>query len=472
MLTWQDFTLACAAYAEEEPLYSEIAAEARENIVRLSSYPSLVLWCGNNENYLGYYDWNWQLELEEKTWGAQYYEELFPKLIAELNPTRSYIPGSPFSSIAGTHPNAPDSGTMHIWDVWNARGYDRYRDHVPRFAAELGWQAPPNWVTLKRAISDDPLTPDSPGMLAHQKATFGNSKLLWGLLPHFERPDDMPTWNWSMQLNQARAFRTAIEHLRSYSPRCAGVIMWQLNDMWPVTSWAVIDGDERPKPAFYAVAHSYSERVVTVQPSGAGLSAVLVDDSGARWSAVVTVRRLTLDGVERAGMRKDITVGPFETVEVGLPAEISTPDEAANELIVVSLGKARGTWFFAPPRDSALAPAELKTTVTPTATGASAHVMAANLVRDLSILADVVHPDARVDKGLITLLPGEEVTFQVTIDPGTKQIMARNAGAQRVTSAPAGQSGVEEAAELINAQQVDWKRLTQSGAIRSANELV
>jgi len=64
--------------------------------------------------------------------------------------------------------------------------------------------------------------------------------------------------------------------------------MWQLNDMWPVTSWAVTDG------------------------------------------------------VERAAMRKDIAVGPFETVEAELPAEISTPDEAANELIVVSLGQARG----------------------------------------------------------------------------------------------------------------------------------
>lgn len=496
MLTWQDFTLACAAYAEEEPLYSEIAAEAHENIVRLSSHPSLVLWCGNNENYLGYHDWNWQLELEEKTWGARYYEELFPKLIAELNPTRAYIPGSPFSSIAGTHPNAPDSGTMHIWDVWNARGFDRYRDHVPRFAAELGWQAPPNWATLKRAISDDPLTPDSPGMLAHQKATFGNSKLLWGLLPHFKRPDDMPTWNWAMQLNQARAFRTAIEHLRSYSPRCAGVIMWQLNDMWPVTSWAVIDGDERPKPAFYAVAQSYSERIVTVQPRGAGLSAVVVEDSGAPWSAQLTMQRLTLAGAQRAGMCKDVTVGPFETMEVQLPAEISTPDDAANEFIVVSLGEARGTWFFAPPRDSALAPAQLKTTITPTDTGAAVHVAAANLVRDLSILADVVHPNARVDKSLITLLPGEEVTFQVTIEHGTKPSMARNTGVQAVASAPIGQTGVDEAAhrasspapdgqigvdaaaELVNTQpvdwyrEVDWHRLGESGAIRSANELV
>jgi len=116
--------------------------------------------------------------------------------------------------------------------------------------------------------------------------------------------------------------------------------------------------------------------------------------------------------------------------------------------------------------------------------------MAANLVRDLSILADVVHPDARVDKGLITLLTGEEVTFQVTIDHGTKPSMAPHTGVQRVASAPAGQTGVgevahrassaaparqtgvEEAAELINTEQVDWHRLAESGAIRSTNELV
>src|SRR5690625_1775391 len=133
-------------------------------------------------------------------------------------------------------------------------------------------------------------------MPSHQKATCGNSKLLSCLLHHFNRPDDMPRCNWAKQLNQARAFRTAIEHFLSYARRCAGLVMWQLNDRWPVTSWAVIDGDDRPKPAFYAVAQSYSERIVTVQPRGSGLSAVLVEDSGAPWSAELMVQRLTFDG--------------------------------------------------------------------------------------------------------------------------------------------------------------------------------
>src|SRR5690625_1350947 len=437
MRTWQDFTRTCAAYAEEEPLYSEIEAEARENIVRLAPHPSLVLWCGNNENYLGYFDWNWQIELEDKTWGAGYYEKLFPALIAELNPTRFYIPGSPFSSLPDTHPNAADSGTMHIWDVWNSVGYENYRNHVPRFAAELGWQAPPTWATLQQALSDDPLTPESPGMLAHQKATFGNSKLLWGLLPHFKRPDDMATWNWAMQLNQARAFRTAIDHLRSHSPRCAGVVMWQINDMWPVTSWAVIDGYGRPKAAYYAVAQSYADRIVTIQPRGEDFVAAIVEGAGESWSGELLIQRLAFDGTELASVRQDLALEAFETREVQIPDEIARAENPAGELIVASLDGVRGTWFFAPPRDSELAPANIEVVVSPTDTGASVRITAANLVRDLALLADVVHPEARVDQSLITLLPGEHVTLRVELPQG-----------------------------------IDAQRVNRAGVIRTANELV
>ena len=50
LLVWQDFLFACAAYPEEEPLRAEVLAEARDNVARLASHPSLVLWNGNNEN--------------------------------------------------------------------------------------------------------------------------------------------------------------------------------------------------------------------------------------------------------------------------------------------------------------------------------------------------------------------------------------------------------------------------------------
>ena len=68
-MVWQDFLLACAAYPEEEPHRSELEAEAREHVTRLSCHPSLVLWNGGNENLWGYVDWGWQEQLEGRTWG-------------------------------------------------------------------------------------------------------------------------------------------------------------------------------------------------------------------------------------------------------------------------------------------------------------------------------------------------------------------------------------------------------------------
>jgi len=34
----------------------------------------------------------------------------------------------------------------------------------------------------------------------------------------------------------------------------AGALVWQINDCWPVTSWAIVDYFLRPKPAFYSIA--------------------------------------------------------------------------------------------------------------------------------------------------------------------------------------------------------------------------
>ncbi len=81
----------------------------------------------------------------------------------------------------GLHPNDENHGTRHEWDVWNTDDYTHYRDHVPRFCSEFGFQGPPTWATLTRWIHDEPLTPDSPSFLTHQKAEDGNGKLDRGL---------------------------------------------------------------------------------------------------------------------------------------------------------------------------------------------------------------------------------------------------------------------------------------------------
>lgn len=416
VLTWQDFLFACAAYAEEDPLRSEVEAEVRDNVARLGHHASLVLWNGSNENIWGFHDWSWRQRLDGRTWGLGYYTELLPRVVAELDPDCAYTPSSPWSGSLEVHPNDPRHGSMHEWELWNRQDWPHYRDTVPRFMAEFGWQGPPAWSTLTRAISDDPLTPESPGMLVHQKAMQGNDKLTDGLVAHVPLPDAMEDWHWAMSWNQAIAVRTAIEHYRSWSPRCMGAVVWQLNDCWPVTSWAAVDGDGREKPLLVALRHAFADRLLTVQPRGeAGeLVVALVNDSAEGWRGDLVLRRIRYDGVEIEAVKVPVDLAPRTTTTIPVPADVARAQDAAGELLVASLGHESATWFYTEPRDSALRSPALHVEVTSTEDGARVRVTTDTVVRGLSLLADKVHPDAVVDDALVDLLAGESVTFHVT----------------------------------------------------------
>ncbi|MDR0960670.1 MAG: glycoside hydrolase family 2 protein [Propionibacteriaceae bacterium] len=414
VMTWQDFAFACAAYTEDEPLRSEVEAEAREHVARLASHPSLVLWNGSNENIWGHEVWGFAKRLDGKSWGLGYYTDLFPSILDEVDGTRPYTPSSPWSGSLDIVQNNPDHGSMHSWELWNREDWPNYRKTAPRFMAEFGWQGPPTWSTLTRAISDAPLTPESPGMLVHQKAMEGNNKLTDGLVAHVPMPDDMDDWHWAMSWNQATAVQTAIEHLRSWAPRTMGSVVWQLNDCWPVVSWAAVDGDERPKPLLYALAHAHADRLVTVQPRGDDLVVAVSNDTAEPWSGEMLVRRVGFDGDELASTTLSVTVGPRETITVLVPGEISTPTDPTAELLVATLGEVRGLWFFTEPRDSALvADPGLEVEVTPRSDGAEVRVRATHLTRSLTLLVDKVLPEAVVDDMLVDLLPGESATFHV-----------------------------------------------------------
>lgn len=414
MLVMQDFLFACAAYPEEPPVADEVAAEARDNVLRLASHPSLVTWTGNNENIWGWHDWDWQPQLRGRTWGAAYYYEVLPGIVAELDPTRPYWPGSPYSGSPHRHPNEPAHGSMHIWDVWNEEDYLHYRSYTPRFVAEFGWQAPPAWATLRRALSDEPLASDSPGMRHHQKAANGDRKLQRGLDAHLPAPRDFDDWHWLTQLTQARAISVAVEHLRSLRPVCMGAIVWQLNDCWPVTSWAAVDGDGRRKPLWYALRRIFADRLLTIQPREGGLALILVNESADTWSVPVAVTRLDFDGGLLAKHEQPVAVAPRSSATVPLPASLATPADPRVELLAASAGDERAWWFFAEDRDLSYPKAGYDAVVEPGPAGTRVTVTARTLLREVTLFPDRLDPAAQVDQALVTLLPGESTTFTVT----------------------------------------------------------
>jgi beta-mannosidase len=265
-------------------------------------------------------------------------------------------------------------------------------------------------------------------MLAHQKAAGGNTKLNKGITGHLPQPGegaaDFDDWLFAMQLQQARAVRYGIDRWRSLRGRCLGSIVWQLNDCWPVTSWAALDlgtnaaGQPvaRRKPLWYAVRSAYADRVAILKAAETGWRLALVNDGVEDWTATgqVELRRfsgevlwsLPLDVVVPVRARTDVTVNP------ALP-DGSTCDLA---LVVTVAGAERCVQLLVEDVDAAIPTPELDATVAPTATGVAVTVVAGSFLRSLCLFADRVAEDATADTLMVDLFPGESHTFDVAGD--------------------------------------------------------
>jgi beta-mannosidase len=417
LMVWQDFLFACAAYPEEQPLRGEVEAEARDNVVRLMPHPSLVLWNGNNENLWGFRDWDWEAPLAGDSWGEGYYLGVLPRIVAELDPTRPYTAGSPWSGSWDHHPNDPRHGTHHSWEVWNRQDYAEYRASVPRFVAEFGWQAPPALATLRRTLPGEELAPDSPGMLHHQKADDGNGKLNRGIERHFALPEgDFDRWHYLAQVVQARAVAAGIEHWRANWPVCAGTVVWQLNDCWPVSSWAAIDGDGRLKPLYHELRRVYADRLLAFVPGADGPVLAVDNQSGSPWRTALTLRRVGADGTVLREAVVEVEAAPRSVARPALPAEVVPAPGSGKELLVADADGLRAVHVPVVDKEFAYPAPHYDVRLETRAGSGTVDVVvtAHSLVRDLLLQADRLGPAAAADRGLITLLPGEEARIAVT----------------------------------------------------------
>ncbi|MGA4957668.1 glycoside hydrolase family 2 protein [Streptomyces lavendulocolor] len=453
LMVWQDFLFACAAYPEEQPLRGEVEAEARDNVVRLMPHPSLVLWNGNNENLWGFRDWDWEPGLAGDSWGEGYYLGLLPRIVAELDPTRPYTAGSPWSGSWDHHPNDTRHGTHHSWEVWNRQDYAEYRASVPRFVAEFGWQAPPALATLRRALPGEELAPDSPGMLHHQKAEDGNGKLNRGIARHFRLPeDDFDRWHYLAQVVQARAVGAGIEHWRAHWPLCAGTVVWQFNDCWPVSSWAAVDGDGRLKPLHHELRRVYADRLLTLLPGEDGPVLAVDNQSAEPWRTAVTLRLLDADGGAVREAVVPVGAAARSVARTPVPEELRPAPGSSKEFLVADADGLRAVHFPVPDKEFAYPPARYDVRVEdvplpdgsdepdgsdgpgrnsdgPDGRGGAVDVVvtAHTLVRDLLLQADRLAPGAAADTGLLTLLPGEEARIRVTGCGGVEAAAVRAA---------------------------------------------
>ncbi|MGW5588769.1 glycosyl hydrolase 2 galactose-binding domain-containing protein [Streptomyces sp. NPDC003857] len=429
ILVWHDFLFACAAYCEDETTAALVAAEAEQAVTRMSPHPSLVVWCGGNETVLGRHHWGWGDQIGERGWGARYYLDVLPNVLARLDPTRPYVPNSPWSGALDTDPAADTHGPSHLWDAWNEADYAHYRDHDPSFVAEMGWCGPDAWTTLERVLGGETPGPASPLTRHHLRAIDGMHKLTRGLQPHMPTPAEGADWHFATQLVQARAVAAGVEWLRSRE-RCGGAIIWQLNDCWPAISWSAIDVAGIEKPLWHALRHSFAPRLATVQPIAPGpthdptgrkgLAFTLVNDTAAEWAPTVDVLRIGLDGRELARTRLEVSCPAGALVTLPLDQAVASPTDPHAELLVVDANSVRTTWAYR--TDRTLTAPQPVLEVTDTFADGVLHltVTARTVTRDICVFPDrlatplgVPPQTLMVDTSMVTLLPGESHTFHI-----------------------------------------------------------
>jgi beta-mannosidase len=346
IMVWQDFMFACAPYPDHLDWFCQsVQAEAACNVRRLRNHPSLVLWCGNNENQMIY-------ERDGRLAGNRLYQETLPALCAELDPTRPYWPGSPFG---GAEPNSPNEGNQHCWLTWHWWAHpDVLRRYNGRFITEFGVQAPPALETVRKYIPSGGHSMTSRLMEHHNRDGAGTEKLYRYLAAEFNVPSDFADTVYLMQIAQAEIVKTGVEHWRSRKFRTAGALFWQFNDCWPATSWSCLDYERRPKALYHYARRFFAPVLPVIDRRDGRFTVTVVNDRPDPFEGELVCGCGLLTGDQDWVHRDGVRVGPNAALAVQAKPEeeleLSEPERRYFWCRLLEDGAeiARNTWLLLP----------------------------------------------------------------------------------------------------------------------------
>ncbi len=265
LIVFLDLMFACALYDPDERMMREMHEEVKQNVTRLHHHACLGLISGNNENEMHYVEAS---ERFKKVY-LEMYEDIFPHIISEIDPDIPYIPSSPTSCGHFIEPNNENYGDSHYWMVWHeGLPFSAYRDTNFRYLSEFGFQSFPCLKTVESFTEEYDRNVFSRIMEMHQRNGNANGKILTYLSQTFRYPNDFGTLLYASQLLQAEAIRYGVEHFRRNRGRCMGALYWQLNDIWPVASWASIDYYGRFKALQYVAKRFFAPVIISCCETG------------------------------------------------------------------------------------------------------------------------------------------------------------------------------------------------------------
>ncbi len=328
LLVWHDFMFSCMGYPSDRAFLAGVETEITQQVRRLQHHASVALWCGDNE-VIGSIGWDDVTRGNRERYVANYtrLNSLLQRIVEDEDPGRRFWPSSPslgyldFSD--GWHSDT--RGDTHFWQVWHeAAPFERARQVNPRFASEFGFQSFTSMNVIESFTAPADRNPSSPVMEQHQRNVGGNARILETMTRYFRFPKDFDQMVFLSQIQQGLAIKTAVEYWRSTKPRCMGTLYWQLNDTWPVASWASLDYGGQWKLLHYMARRFYRPLSVVAIPDEAANDIVFrgLNDIGARAGIGVEILAADMQGNTRRLHAGHSRLSPEGAVDiVRIPAD-------------------------------------------------------------------------------------------------------------------------------------------------------
>ncbi len=423
ILIWQDFCFACQPYPFfDDALLQNVKREVEYNVKRLRHHACLVLWNGNNE--IESMSIAWRNRLKYVEWTEKFFYHILPEWLKNLDTQTPYIPGSPCGTDHLKGFDRDNVGDTHLWAVWHGlQPLTYYRKRMTRFCSEFGFESLPDLKTIETFAEPKDYSLTSDVFNAHQKCNSGNMKMAYYITSRFRLPKRFEDYIYLSQICQEECVRDATEHWRRNRGRCNGSVWWQLNDCWPVCSWASIDYYGNYKALQYAARHFNAPVTVSLEDTKEEVKVFCINDTMKPISFCrLQYRLFNFDGkVLTDGEISPIDLNPLESkcVENLKVQCLRKYGDLKSSVLVVELIHedeviSRRTLLFAPEKDLALPKTDVKMTVTVENGTASFTLTSEKYVRFLQ-----VHSKTNTkpfSDNYFDLLPGERKVITQTVD--------------------------------------------------------
>ena len=302
LMVWQDFMYSCSLYPSTPAFLNEVKLEVDYQVRRLQHHACLALWCGDNE-LIGALTWFEESRKDRDRYLVSYdrLNRTIEEGLLAAEPCANWWPSSPSPGVLsfGDAWHDDSSGDMHFWSVWHeGKNFEHYRDVKPRFCSEFGFQSFPSLKIARKFGSEDDLNISSPVMESHQKNAGGNARIAETMFRYFRFPMDFGDFVYLSQVQQGLAIKTAVEFWRSLKPHNMGALYWQLNDTWPVASWASLDHGGGWKILHHMVQQFFQPVAVFAVPSqdGEAIRIVAVNDTRHPVSVEISLKSVDING--------------------------------------------------------------------------------------------------------------------------------------------------------------------------------